>query len=727
MADGGAGDAGTTDGGTTDGGAPDAGSLDAGTPGVVAPTFPGFAHFGQYLRRPSGPLHTASAIRCTGDEVGFHETCSNGGEHRSIYYPSVASCADHAVRDTRGFFDWTCEERDDAPGVVFHSRGLRPAVRLADLISAGAFVSNSVELLTGETVLATSAESVWWDTPIERLVGTAGMVSDLSVGPEGARIYWSDTDVDTGGFRIVDDGVSLVIAPGARALLRPGDAASCSFSSVATDQPDGHCAVFALGRNFVWVEGRFESGTSVPPNGLHGVVFGDVGYSRVRHVRIHDMDGFALSFERVHGLLLQDIDQSTADVGFELSGARFNRVYRLRLANNRGSNSISRLNAGAGESFHNVLVDIAATNSDRGLVFDCAGSHTIASRLLIANNDGYGLQSVCNTDMTFTHVTTLNNADRGFLLDRVSAQRATHILSANNANYGVRLFDAGAVEIAQMITVGNAGVGLNVEASELTLGGALITGDNTGPACELGAGGVGILDDTCTSDGAEGSTDYGAASGSDAVYRTARSAQASIYGPVAFDDRTNPVDVAGLADPGRTWWELSGPTRFFGRDGAFPANGSRGACRGTGCRVWIMSVDLDGFAFLSALDGTSNWAGAIGDVVCPAQTRGDIVMTDTIQLEILDDGVGDDDGRCDVAEACHPPNTFLINAFELIEDHIGDDDGLCESNEACRYSPHIGRYQDGDDTMDRWDVTCEFDDGGGPVQGVIMYGFVYTA
>ena len=41
--------------------------------------------------------------------------------------------------------------------------------------------------------------------------------------------------------------------------------------------------------------------------------------------------------------------------------------------------------------------------------------------------------------------------------------------------------------------------------------------------------------------------------------------------------------------------------------------------------------------------------------------------------------------RCD--------SVFLKHAWELLEDGIGDNDGLCESNETCEVARNIGGYQ----------------------------------
>jgi hypothetical protein len=69
-----------------------------------------------------------------------------------------------------------------------------------------------------------------------------------------------------------------------------------------------------------------------------------------------------------------------------------------------------------------------------------------------------------------------------------------------------------------------------------------------------------------------------------------------------------------------------------------------------------------------------------------------------------------------------PPNTFLINAVEIVDDGIGDDDGLCESTERCIYSPHpLGAYQGEGQLSAR---PCVFQNApSGGVSNVILYGY----
>lgn len=99
-----------------------------------------------------------------------------------------------------------------------------------------------------------------------------------------------------------------------------------------------------------------------------------------------------------------------------------------------------------------------------------------------------------------------------------------------------------------------------------------------------------------------------------------------------------------------------------------------------------------------ATTGSSNGAAIQSGLACPTAANGNKTTTTN-----RSSGVND---------------TFLLNAWEVLGDGIGDDDGLCESNEKCIYTPNFGAYQ-GHGSL----VQCTFNDAGGAVTGVQMWGY----
>lgn len=136
--------------------------------------------------------------------------------------------------------------------------------------------------------------------------------------------------------------------------------------------------------------------------------------------------------------------------------------------------------------------------------------------------------------------------------------------------------------------------------------------------------------------------------------------------------------------------------------------GAAGRCRdGQTCGVFDFALRKTDAVFLNRADmafdtGTSAWTGdsttyvdgslsSWSGVACPAAVHGNKALT-------------------------FGSKTFLLNAAEILDDGIGNDDGLCQTNEACVYMPNAGGYQ-GHGGLSAG--TCTF--ASGTVSGVNLY------
>ena len=61
--------------------------------------------------------------------------------------------------------------------------------------------------------------------------------------------------------------------------------------------------------------------------------------------------------------------------------------------------------------------------------------------------------------------------------------------------------------------------------------------------------------------------------------------------------------------------------------------------------------------------------------------------------EIDDDSIGNNNGVCELNEACTLQISYLENTYEIMGDEKGNDNNLCETGEACIYTPNVGSYQ----------------------------------
>ena len=127
------------------------------------------------------------------------------------------------------------------------------------------------------------------------------------------------------------------------------------------------------------------------------------------------------------------------------------------------------------------------------------------------------------------------------------------------------------------------------------------------------------------------------------------------------NDAVNASDTNGSASFGSItdWTGFENKYRGWGNDGsAFPNSDNRGWCTTGTCRIWDWSL-----------------------LQADSALRGVLVSLPT--------------GSDTFTHTWHngSTTTFLRHALEILGDGIGNDDGLCESGETCVYLPNIGAYQ----------------------------------
>ncbi len=115
--------------------------------------------------------------------------------------------------------------------------------------------------------------------------------------------------------------------------------------------------------------------------------------------------------------------------------------------------------------------------------------------------------------------------------------------------------------------------------------------------------------------------------------------------------------------------------RSWGLDGsAFPAADNRNHCDvGETCRIWDWSLAASDTTIRGILDPPTGDDGII-------HTWSTLLDTECAEIPADWDGA-----------AC--TTTFLPATVELMDDGIGNDNLLCEAAEACLYLPNIGAYQ----------------------------------
>jgi hypothetical protein len=415
-------------------------------------------------------------------------------------------------------------------------------------------------------------------------------------------------------------------------------------------------------------------------------------------VRVHDCAdmGVGLHEQCEDNRFVRLATHGNANHGFfTLSdGQRLNQV---TAANNAGS-GISLLGAG-----HVVLGARTFGNANSGLLLE-ASRTTVAGVVSFANG-GTGVYVGAAGENTLLHVTTVDNGGLGYHEADAWSQTVVGLLAVNNANDGLAVTSSLAAPsndlLVNLAASDNAGAGLHLESASaaVTLMGPVVLGPNSGAPCLVGGGALGVSDGTCTTSGAEGSTDFGGNSASSAVLRVnAQSAVGSFVGPLYVDEPANDSDTLGAASfTALNWVSFASFYRGWGRDSdsPYPHASHRSRCTGT-CRIRDVSLSASDTLFTNRSgDGRNDNEPFTPGATCPSAAHGNRAVTDRRSSS----------------------NTFLTSAVEDVTDGVGDDDGLCESEERCLYAPNFGAHQGDRAALEAG--PCLFEDG--LVSGVSLY------
>ncbi len=250
-----------------------------------------------------------------------------------------------------------------------------------------------------------------------------------------------------------------------------------------------------------------------------------------------------------------------------------------------------------------------------------------------------------------------------------------------------------------MAITNNVNYGFNAVSGTNVFSGFLLVGNNTSGNCNVTAG-TGLTTVTCSSTGTDGST---IASPSNATLwngaaRTVTN-QFTISGgaKVTTTDASNANNISGtnLYDVTMDWFNFANPFRTWGLSGAWPGTASGGACTSTfTCQIYDWTLSNAGTVFYNR-SGNGNTANNTftNGAACPAEVDGTTGAFTDLNSRV-----------------------FLANAVEIMDDGVGNDNGLCETNEDCIFTPNIGVYQ-GSGTYTG--QSCTFTDG--TISGVKMY------
>ena len=356
------------------------------------------------------------------------------------------------------------------------------------------------------------------------------------------------------------------------------------------------------------------------------------------------------------------------------------KFYNIRATNN----DYSGLHI-AWMSNKNDFSGIKLYNNGYGAYFQFSADNNRFSDITASNNVFYGIYSVSSNSNTFSRVTAANNDSYGIYLSSSNDYTFAAASAVNNLSIGVMLSSSGD-NVFYGLNASDSSYGINLSSSSNNYFGGPLKVGNTGQKNCYVTGGTnpGLVDTTCTESGLTGSSAYGVGNISDALLTNSVTIADSFIGNVTSEDSVNASDSGGTAAYSGIldWLNFENDYRAWGTysTDAFPGANHQGWCNGGTCQIWDWSLYAADTVLINSSSYpdtgdiantlTQSWNGAAANQsACDTLVPGSVFVTD------------------------HCETTLLRNAVELMDDGVGNDNTLCESDEVCLYTPNMGAYQ----------------------------------
>ena len=631
---------------------------------------------------------------CVGTESGDVNSCFHGGDKLKIVVSQLSSCSGLTLTDSEGVFIWSCFV--DSGQVVFKSTGYQDGKGLSDLID---FVglnwkSMSVTLNQNGSLKGQSTSQRWWSiasNPIVNLPSSAGSLQTIS-GFASGTILVLNSDMVSKGYNIDQDSIAIVVKSGNKIDLEAGLGNNCNYSNGENAGANTVALICAGSQKHIWIEGEYNDPThySDPIFSLFSVKF-----STFHKVTVN---------QGPSGNILYAVDSS------------YNRYTRIKAQNMSGNYSIFYyVNSSYNYLYDFVVSKVLATSYFSFVEFDSSSGSNILTKATFSQHTRSTVHvdssnniitdivniagdrfSIGSSKNTISHVSSFGMSNYGFIIDAGGGASPTQntvnqYLSANNY-YSYVQNGTTSTLTSQLSIYTDQTFSLGLSLSNNTNSkhsNALIMSDSgSGNNCYVGGGSnQGLVDATCAM--------TGLSDGIKITYPLGMTLT-PVYGALSGVDAANSSSQSSGVVSAST---ITDSITFSNRFRAWGSQASQGICTGTdSCVIYDVRLKSSDTVFRNtSLDGQNQNSAFVAGATCPSAVSGNKVLVDQSDT----------------------PRTFLINAQEIIEDGLGNENGLCESGEACIYSPNFGAYQgDGDYKSNG---TCVFQNGA--VSNVIMYAY----
>ena len=600
------------------------------------------ANWNSYIAYPNNPVLT------NGVETPFGQTdtacspsatfrsCIHGGVLRQVQMNFLSSCNGitaydyDASNNLVNALQWMCMT-DGGGNIWIRSSGLRDDKGLRDLVDFTAIAWKSMKLRifrNGVQFLETNPNQ-WWTNPVVNQ-------TTCPTAPATGTVLLAEGFSCAATISLVNNNISIVSKPNTKITYTAGSAA---FN----------------GGNYNWLEINFESTGSCTA----AVAPGTVGFWHVRNSSFINMGTFpAFNLPtntnnlRIHGNII------SGNGGFNFGISSAGTIRSIIVTNNRiinsGSaatnngislnNSTSRYNTFIG----NIIGGISGTTANG------YGSHVVNSH--IANQYIFGING-----------TTTNGIDNGTTQGNSVFQNlnimnpvGTGLIFRNGINEN-RIINSAFAGMSTAVNINITGTSGNT-----FLGRLLTTTSCTTPGSQLTA--------TCAASTPSTHT----------LVSITGPFTSDFVGVVPSDSRNaNATNTTTQASLITDWFNFENNMRAYVLNPTplFPDFGNMGNCTGSSnCRIVDLSLSASGTRFRN-VNPCPN-----GSTTFQAYYFDFSFTNNATCISVGLRGLGNY-----ASNGC--TLTALQHAVELLDDGIGNDNGFCESNEHCLYTPNIHAYQ----------------------------------
>jgi hypothetical protein len=577
-----------------------------------------------YINRDfSKDIFSQADTACNTANTGGYRTCVHAGEIRKFDIPSRSTCTGLTATDNLSALNWICKTNSTTGGVSFYSSGLKKGKYLSDLIdwTNNVWQSLTITVKDGTTTLAVSNPLKFWTN----IIDVSGTITPNTSG----NIYLYDLSTLANSITISANKVSLVINP-------------TGIKSVRTI---GSCNVVAgidiSNKTFTWMEGSFDFGNST--QNAYGVLLSATKFSVLKNIKIQNAGMNCVAAGNINNA----INLNTATNNY-LEDIVLSQTLGTSPANGNGLFlSASDDNLVSGISISNMATDgIQITSSKGNTILNTTVISSAAECVLIQTN---------SHNNSFLNISTANTNNYGIRYTNSNNALFTNVVVFNHQNHGIDLISGSSLTVHNIAASNNptGHVNLNLSASYFT---GIV---KTSTATCIYTASSGGMNASCVP---VSPSDFTAPLNIASISNTfvGYSATDSKNSTPSLSGNANGVALGSMTD----WVRFDHLYKGIGKynSASFPSALHLGVCNSGNCTIWDLSLKSTDTVLRNA-----NLA-SIG-AACPSSSN---MITHT-----------------------YTGNTviFLRNSIELLNDGVGNDNGLCEANEDCLLTPNIGAYQ----------------------------------